>query len=145
VDFKALIREGNMLHNIPLIDGDYIYVPSSVNREVYVMGEVKNPWHFLFKESMTLMQVITFAEGLTTNAVHDVVVIRGGLTHPRVYKIDIKDILKGEARDFPLEPNDIIYVPKKPLAKWNDILNLVMPSLEAIQGGWMLNEIMKSN
>ncbi len=143
VDFKALIREGDMLHNIPLIDGDYIYIPSSVNKEIYVLGEVGKPWHYLYKESMTLMQVITFSNGLAETATSEVAIIRGGLTHPRIFKIDINKILKGEAHDFPLKPNDIIYVPKSPIAKWNKLLGLIMPSLEAVQGGWMMNEMIK--
>ena len=143
VDFRALIREGNMLHNIPLINGDYIYIPSSVNREIYVLGEVETPWHFLFKESMTLMQVITFARGLKPTAQPEVIVIRGGLSHPRVFKVNIRKILNGEAPDFPLEPNDIVFAPKSALAKWNDILNMLLPSLEAVQAGWMIDSIMR--
>ncbi len=141
VDFRALIREGDMLHNIPLLDGDYIFVPSSVNQEVYILGEVGRPWHYLYKESMTLMQVITFSNGLKETATSKVVIIRGGLTHPRVFQIDTDKILKGEAHDFPLKPNDIIYVPKSPIAKWNKILNLIMPSLEAVQSGWMMQQL----
>ncbi|MCK4957277.1 MAG: polysaccharide biosynthesis/export family protein, partial [Candidatus Cloacimonetes bacterium] len=116
VSFKELIREGNMLHNIPLIDGDYIYIPSSVNREVYVLGAVGTPWHFLYKESMTLMQVITFARGLTDNARDEVIIVRGGLSHPRVFRINLSRILAGEEHDFPLKPNDIIYVSNTPIA-----------------------------
>ncbi|MFO7895641.1 MAG: SLBB domain-containing protein [Candidatus Cloacimonadales bacterium] len=143
IDFQELIREGNMLHNIPILDGDYIYIPSSVNREVYVLGAVGTPWHFLYKESMTLMQVITFARGFTDNARSEVLVVRGGLSHPRVFKIDTAKILAGEAQDFPLKPNDIVYVPDSPIASWNKVLSLIMPSLEAIQTGWMMNEIYK--
>jgi len=141
VDFKELIREGNMLHNIPILDGDYIYIPSSVNREVYVLGAVETPWHFLYKESMTLMQVITFARGFTLDAKKEVLVIRGGMTHPRVFKIDTNKILSGDERDFPLKPNDIVYVPDSAISTWNNVLEKIMPSLEAVQSGWMLNEI----
>ena len=139
--FKELIREGNMLHNIPILDGDYIYIPSSVNKEVYILGAVETPWHFLYKESMTLMQVITFARGFTPDAKKEVLVIRGGMTHPRVFKIDTNKILAGDERDFPLRPNDIIYVPDSAISTWNNLLDKIMPSLEAVQSGWMLNEI----
>jgi polysaccharide export outer membrane protein len=144
VNLQALVREGDMLHNIPLLNGDYIYISSSVNREVYVLGEVGSPNHFLYKESMTLMQVISFAGGFLNTANLNVVVVRGGLTHPRVFKVDIKAILAGKSKDFPLKPNDIIYVSRSPLASWNNILQLLMPSLEAVQSGWMLQEIMRN-
>jgi len=141
INFKELIREGNMLHNIPIVDGDYIYIPSSVNKEVYVLGAVVNPWHFLYKESMTLMQVITFANGFTANAREEVLVVRGGMNHPRLYRINTRRILAGEAQDFPLRPNDIVYVPDSPIASWNTTLSLIMPSLEVIQSAWLLNQI----
>lgn len=144
VNFRELVREGNMLHNIPIIDGDFIYIPSSVNREVYVLGAVGTPWHFLYKESMTLMQVISFARGMTENARNEVIIVRGGLSHPRIFKINISRILDGEEHDFPLKPNDIVYVTDTPIASWNKILNMITPSLEAVQSGWMLNEMYKS-
>lgn len=144
VNFQALVREGDMLHNIPLLNGDYIYISSSVNREVYVLGEVDSPNHFLYKESMTLMQVISFAGGFLNTANLHVIVVRGGLNHPRVFRVDVKAILAGRTQDFPLKPNDIIYVSRSPLASWNNILQLLMPSLEAVQSGWMLREIIRN-
>ena len=143
VDFVELVRKGDMLQNIPLVDGDYIYIPSSVNREIYVIGEVIAPGHFLFKESMTVMQVISFAQGFKETSTSEIAVIRGGMNHPRIFKINFKSILKGETRDFPLKPNDIVYVPRSKLAEWNKMIGLITPSLELIQGGWMVKEIFK--
>jgi len=65
------------------------------------------------------------------------------MNNPRIYKVNIKSILHGKARDFPLEPNDIVYAPRGPLAEWNKMLGLIMPSLEAVQDGWMMKETFK--
>jgi len=143
IDFVELIQNGNMLYNIPLLDRDYIYIPSAINREVYVLGEVNQEGHYFFQENMTLLQSISFAQGFKDTAQYTIYVIRGNLSHPRIFKIDTKDILKAQVRDFRLKPNDIVFVPKHPIAKWNQVVNYALPSLQAIQGGYLLREMYK--
>lgn len=141
IDFVELVQNGNTLYNIPLLDRDYIYIPSAVNREVYVIGEVNREGHYFFQENMTLVQSISFALGFKSSAQSTVYVIRGNLSHPRIFKIDTKAILKAKERDFRLKPNDIVYVPKTPIAKWNDLINNILPSLQAIQSGYLMHEM----
>ncbi len=143
IDFVELVQNGNMLYNIPLLDKDYIYLPSAINREVYIVGEVNQEGHFFFQESMTLIQSITYAQGFKTTAQSTVYVIRGNLSHPRLFKIDTKAILAAKVQDFPLKPNDIVYVPKHPIAKWNDVVYMALPSLQAIQSAWFLNDMIQ--
>ena len=141
VDFIELMRKGNMLHNIPLKNGDYIYISSAVNREVYVIGEVIRAGHFPYREDMTVIQSLSFANGMKETAYHEAIVIRGGLTHPRMFKIDMKAVLQGKTQDFPLKPNDIVYIPRGKLANWNKIVNLILPSMQALQSGWLIHEM----
>jgi polysaccharide export outer membrane protein len=143
IDFVELVQNGNMLYNIPLLDKDYIYIPSAINREVYIVGEVNQEGHYFYQENMTLLQSITFAQGFKDTAQATVYVIRGNLSHPRLFKINTKEILKAKVRDFKLKPNDIVFIPKHPIAKWNDVVNSVLPSLQAIQSGYLLNEMYK--
>ncbi len=145
VDFQELIDNGNMLHNIPVLDGDYIYLPSAINKEVYVIGEVLQQGHFAYKLNMTLMQAIAFAEGFTDSAKNQVFILRGGLHHPRIYRIDTRAILQAKIMDFPLKPNDIVYVPRTPLATWNQVLAMVTPSLQAVQTTWLLNDMINGD
>jgi len=142
IDFYALIKEGDMLNNIPLMGGDYIYLPSSINREVYVVGEVIEQGHFAYKENMTLGQVIAYSQGLKPSAkTSSIYLVRGNLKHPRLFKIDLDAIYKGKIMDFKLKPNDIIYVPKTPIASWNLVLEQILPSLQAVQTGYLLQNI----
>lgn len=143
IDFVELVQNGKIIYNIPLLDKDYIYIPSAVNREVYVIGEVNQEGHYFYQENMTLVQSITFAQGFKNTAQATVYVIRGNLTHPRIFKIDTKDILKAKVRDFRLKPNDIVYIPKRPIARWNEIVNNALPSLQAIQSAYFINEMYK--
>ena len=143
IDFVELIQNGKMIYNIPLLDRDYIYIPSAVNKEVYIIGEVNQEGHSFYQENMTLVQSITFAQGFKNSAQSTVYVIRGNLNHPRIFKINTKDILKARVRDFRLKPNDIVYVPKRPIARWNEIVNNALPSLQAIQSAYFINEVYK--
>lgn len=143
IDFVELVQNGKTLYNIPILDKDYIYIPSAVNREIYVIGEVNQEGHYFYQENMTLMQSISFAQGFKSTASSAVYIIRGNLNHPRLFKINTKDILKAKVRDFRLKPTDIVFVPKHPIAKWNQVVNYALPSLQAVQSAYMLNEMYK--
>jgi len=146
VNFIELVRKGNPLHNVPLQDKDYIYIPSALNTEVYILGEVNLPGHYGFKENMTLSQVISYSKGFKVNANLDqVAIIRGTLTNPVVYIANLNAILEGRAKDFRVKPFDIIYVPTSTLGDWNNILALVMPSLETIQSAYITNQLIKGD
>jgi polysaccharide export outer membrane protein len=141
VDFVELMRKGNMLHNIPLKNGDYIFISSAVNREIYILGEVVRAGHFPYREDFTLMQSLSFAWGVKDSAYKEAIIIRGGLTHPRVFHVNMKKIVSGESQDFPLESNDIVFIPKSKMAEWNHIVNLILPSLQTLQSGWLIKTI----
>lgn len=146
VNFIELVRKGNPLHNIPLKDKDYIYIPSALNTEVYILGEVNLPGHYGFKERMTLSQVVTYAKGFKKTAnLEKVAIIRGNLTNPTVYLANLEDILEGKMKDFLMKPFDIVYIPTSTLGDWNDILKTIMPSLEAIQSGYITNQIIRGD
>ena len=144
VNFIELVRKGNPLHNIPLKDKDYIYIPSALNSEVYVLGEVTEPGHFGYKEKMTLTQLITYTKGYTTNAnIKEVAIIRGNLTNPTVYVVNLSKIIEGKQLDFMIRPNDVVFIPASKLGDWNSILALVMPSLDAVLNTFLVKEIVK--
>lgn len=131
IDFEALLRKGNAKMNIPLVNGDYIFIPSAMNQEVYIIGEVYKQGYFGFKPNMTAGRLLAHAEGVKNSAGDEILVIRGNLQHPKVYKLSKSDILDGVTRDFRLQPNDIVYVPKGVLGTWNAILSQITPTLEA--------------
>ncbi|MDY6915690.1 MAG: SLBB domain-containing protein [Candidatus Cloacimonadota bacterium] len=138
VDFYELVRNGNMIHNIPVVDGDFIYIPSLINQEIYVLGNVRNPNKFPHKENLTVIQVITAAGGIQTGNYANIYVIRGGLNHPRVFKVNSKDILTGKTQDFPIEQNDIVFVSKDFFTSFNEMIGKILPGLQTIQSGWMI-------
>lgn len=133
VDFVKLVKKGRTEHNIPIVPGDYIYVPSSRNQEVYVIGAVRTPDAYGYRDSLTLSQVITYAQGTVVGAREsEVRVIRGGLSSPMVYCVNFKKIKSGTLLDFRLAPGDIVFVPKTRLARWNDVIEQILPSVRVL-------------
>lgn len=111
VDFERLVSQGDLSQDVPLQDGDYVYIaPVNMDR-VYVLGEVRTPVYIQYMDTMSLVEALTEAGGITIKASSRVAVVRGGLACPKQYLIDINLILKGYACDFTLEPGDIVYVP----------------------------------
>lgn len=113
VDFKALVYDGDLSENVQLEGGDYIFIPSSLDREIFVLGEVIAPGPMSFVNTVTLVEAITQAGGLGINASSRVMVVRGSLAEPYTFYIDIMRIFKGCACDFRLQPGDIVYVPPR--------------------------------
>lgn len=112
VDFEKLIREGDMSQNIYLEPNDYLYLPSSLTNEVYVLGAVTEPRPVGFMNDMNLLAAIGRGLGLTPGAdLTRVSIIRGSLTDPKIATVNALDIMNGKATNVRLEPGDIVYVP----------------------------------
>lgn len=144
VDLVNLVRKGDMLQNIPLQDGDYIYISSAMNKELYVLGEVNAPGFFGYREGITLLQLLAKAKGFKNSAKRSqVILVRGGLRNPRVYSINVKDLLKGNIQDILLQPEDVVYVPKSFLGNWEMVFSMLMPSIQSLQTGILLYNTIK--
>lgn len=89
---------------------------------VYISGEVGRIGAFELQErdSMSVLQALTLAGGTGPNAnLQQVRVLRPVLNSSRRAEVplDLKQILAGRQADFPLLPNDLLYVPRKGLSK----------------------------
>ncbi|MBP5585899.1 MAG: polysaccharide biosynthesis/export family protein [Lentisphaeria bacterium] len=133
VDFKKVVYEGDDLHNIPLLNGDYIYVPSTMSGYIIFLGEVGSNTYVGFTEGMTLLQGLSYVNGLKTGTYSRYVrVIRGGMENTVVYTVDVDKILNGKMKDFTLCANDIIYVPQNNITIWNNIIKDILPTIQLI-------------
>lgn len=133
VDFRKLVYEGDELQNIPILNGDYIYVPSSMTGSVIFLGEVGSNSYVGFSEGMTLLQGFAYVGGLKTETHNKYIrVIRGGQNNTVVYTVDVDQILNGKIKDFKLEANDIIYVPQNGITKWNQLIRNILPTLQLV-------------
>jgi polysaccharide export outer membrane protein len=141
VDFTRLIRQGDLRYDISLQSGDYIYIPSGLSKEVYILGEVNNAMLFAYREDMPMSRTLAQAEGFTPDAdLKRVHIIRGSLYNPTVIMINFEEVIKGNAREVALEPGDIIYVPPTGLTSFARVVDKLVPTMQALQLGVLLND-----
>jgi len=127
VKFHELIREGDMSQNIYLEADDFIYLPSALSTEVYVLGAVYQPRAVGFKDQLTLVSAIADARGTITDAyLSHVAIVRGSLASPEIAIVNYKAIVTGKAPDVRLEPRDIVFVPFTPYRTLKKYANLII-------------------
>jgi polysaccharide export outer membrane protein len=103
VDLAALIERGETTRDVPVLDGDSIYV-SRAGR-FYVTGEVRRPDEYKFKEGTTVIKAITMAGGLTDKAAPTRIKI--------IRKMDGKEVVSDDVNmDEPVMPDDVLVVPE---------------------------------
>jgi polysaccharide export outer membrane protein len=140
VDFVRLIKDSDMLHNIPIRPSDYIYIPSARNQEVYVLGAVASPEAYGYRDDMTVSHAIAAARGFVSGSQRrDIRVLRGSLSNPVIFNIDYTKVETAVQPDFKLRPGDIIYVPHTTLFKWNDIVTQILPSIQLLDHAGITN------
>lgn len=135
VDLYALLIDGDLSQNITLASGDAIVVPSSESEAAFVFGAVGKPGAVPFQSGgLTLLQALSVAGLDLTNyteaALSRVHIIRSRGRNAEFYIVDANLILHGEAAPFKLEPGDVVFVPPTAIATWNQVLNLLLPSLQ---------------
>ena len=125
VDFEKLFRYGDLSHNILLEPDDYLYFPSSIANEIYVLGSVKSPGAQGLAIDASVLGAVTLGGGFTERAYQQrVLVVRGGIENPQRFVVSVADILAGKTPDFRLEPRDIVYVSDHPWSRVEDLADM---------------------
>jgi protein involved in polysaccharide export with SLBB domain len=125
VDFDKLFRNGDLSQNILLEPEDYLYFPSSVANEIYVLGSVNSPGAQGLSMDASVAGAITLAGGFTERAYKKkVLVVRGGLDTPKRFIVNMADVLSGKVADFRVEPRDIVYVSDRPWSRVEDLADM---------------------
>ena len=128
VDFTKAINTGDYLHNVLLRKGDYIYIAPRDESMVYLIGDVKQPKRMIWNKNLGLMELISMGNWVNETYWHHVIIIRGGIAHPRLYKVDLDGILKGSKSNVLLEAGDIVYVPKDDISEYNVFVRKLLPT-----------------
>lgn len=113
VNFERLIKQGDLREDVPLIAGDYIYIPNAQIKQVFVLGEVNYPTTINYMRTMSLAEALAEAGDVTYIASNRALVLRGSLACPLRFLVDYTRIVKGHTSDFLLQPGDIVYVPPR--------------------------------
>jgi polysaccharide export outer membrane protein len=93
-----------------------VFVTGRHNREVLVLGQVKEPDSYPYKDGLTLVQAISLAGGMNPLAhARKVKLTRETAAGPETFEIDVTAILDSRSRDLVLQPGDIVFVPESPI------------------------------
>jgi len=97
-----------------------VLLRSAAAERVFVAGEVNRQGAEALTGPLTVSQAVALAEGLKPTAYRSqVLVIRRGAGRSEVRVVDLGSVLKGETprQDVSLQPADIVYVPRSPIAE----------------------------
>lgn len=141
IDLTRLREAGRDGNDIPLKSGDTVRIAHREDAKVYVMGEILRPSALTMRSNgrLNLNEALGEAGGpiLTTSNPGQIFVIRQGATGlPAIFHLDAKNpaalVL---ARQFRLEPQDVVYVDPVPLVKWNRVISLILPAAQVVNLG----------
>lgn len=115
IDADEIVAQNHREKDILLQPGDLIIVGelSEATAFVVVLGQVKRPGRYEFKEGMTVVEAIALAGGLDVNAAgNSTKLVRTKDEKKRTINVKVDSILNGKAKDIPLESEDTIVVPE---------------------------------
>lgn len=138
VDLNALLRSGAFEQNVWMKSRDVIFVPRKEDMSVYVLGAVVSPQAVAYgADGRSLLQVLSMAGGPTVGQalLTDIRIIRtGSPTQGELIVVDANRMLTGKGLDFPLEPGDVVFVPRSAIGDWNSAIGEILPSLQLLGG-----------
>jgi polysaccharide export outer membrane protein len=133
VELKALIESGNTLADLRLRRDDVVYVPSSAERFVSVLGEVQHPGAVPLLHNSTLASILAGAGGITDKAgrkPHIQIVDPASGTSRVLLFADVLDPVK--SLEVTLRPGEIIYVPQSGFARATYYIERVSPLINVM-------------
>lgn len=117
VDIHALLNEGDLSQNVPVHADDVIFIPPAkeeADSSVYVIGEIRRPGSYTFKDGLTALKLCITAGGFTDiSAPNRAEIIRTGKdSKQRVIKINLEEVNEGKIEDVVLLPGDRVVIPE---------------------------------
>jgi polysaccharide biosynthesis/export protein len=98
--------------NVAILPGDTVVVSKA--GIVYVVGDVRMPSGFVMENSrLSVLQAIAMAQGANNTAkLAKTILIRRTTNGPQEIPIPLDRIMTAKAEDIPLQPEDIVFVPR---------------------------------
>ena len=149
VDLLQLLQKADMRINVRLANNDIVYIPDSMDAAVFVMGEINEPGSVNIQTTaLTILDAINLSGGPTENAnIEEIRLIRRVRGQEGVKTVNLETIwAHGDfSQNYVLKDDDIIYLPRKGIAKFNYYLRQVDPLLRTFISGSVLYEISRPN
>jgi len=125
INLNRLVKEGSLSMNIPIKNGDVVYVPFAKN--AYVLGAVTKPGNVPVKDNITVAQAVAMAGGTDLFvSSYRVSVVRFNEQGERItLGVNLRGIRTGAEVDPPLKENDVVFVHESHIRRFLfDIKNL---------------------
>lgn len=148
LSLRAINELGNPQHNVLLRDGDVIHVARNDDNKVFVLGEVIQPSPVIIKRGgLSLAGALAEAGGLDKMSADasGVFVMRRAPQDAEqaidLYQLNAKDATALVMADqFRLQPRDIVYVTAAPVARWNRVIQNILPTVQTLYYGTLAEE-----
>jgi polysaccharide export outer membrane protein len=146
LNIDNMIKHGHNPSQIYLQPGDLVRVAAREDSGVYVMGEVNKPATVLplRNGSLTLSQALSDSGSFdsATAAARQLFVIRNSTSEtPEIYHLDATSpVSMVLANQFELQPKDVVYVGQGGLVRFNRVLNLLLPAINAAVTGVVVSK-----
>jgi len=149
---QALYQKGDASQNVLLKNKDVLNIGSNEDNKVFVLGEVKEARSvFMDRNGLSLAGALSDTGGLnelTSNARGVFVMRRGeenGEPRINIYQLNAKNAAALVLADqFELQPRDIVYVTAAPLARWNRVIQQILPTVQTIYYGALAEDRLRN-
>ncbi|CAM2196302.1 polysaccharide biosynthesis/export protein [Paraburkholderia kururiensis] len=139
LDVQRTLDRGDVSQNIVLRAGDILYVPDHNASRVFVLGEVTKPQTlFMNKGKLTLADAIADVNSIDPRAAQprQILVIRRTPNDPRkptIYQLDMTQVdAILLSTEFELQPLDVVYVGTAEVARFNRLLEQLLPTMTSL-------------
>ena len=112
INVNEFINQGHLDANPVIMSGDMIFVPTSGRATIF--GEVRQPTSYDLQGGLDILDLLALAGGALDSAdLERVVVTSQTAEEPEEKIINVQDLLAGKGRKVQINPNDVVFVPKK--------------------------------
>lgn len=128
IDLRKLFLDGDMTQNLPMQDGDTVFIPEDTTNKYFVLGEVYRPMMYRLKTNITVMDAISTAGGPTPRgSLKNTYIIRGDPQKPQRIKVDLGELIKKAdlSQNLLLQAGDVVYVAESGKPDWSKIGNIL--------------------
>lgn len=148
VNLHALHARGNTQFNVAVQAGDVLHIPDNSSDKVFVLGEVEQQGSVpIDRHYMSLTEAIAGAQGMDVLSADDasIFVFRSGVQpgvsrlcdcEPEEALVFGLDLSRADgillAERFELQPRDVVYVSSTDFARYNRVVNQILPTVSTL-------------
>ena len=148
VNLHALHARGNTQFNVAVQAGDVLHIPDNSSDKVFVLGEVEQQGAVpIDRHYMSLTEAIAGAQGMDVLSADDasIFVFRSGVQpgvsrlcdcEPEEALVFGLDLSRADgillAERFELQPRDVVYVSSTDFARYNRVVNQILPTVSTL-------------